>query len=57
MPYTGVQFVAIPEFQGLGTAVGQIFSDALAGNKTVDEALAEAQATATQTMTEAGYIK
>jgi sorbitol/mannitol transport system substrate-binding protein len=57
VPYTGVQFVAIPEFQGLGTAVGQIFSDALAGNKTVDEALAEAQATATQTMTEAGYIK
>ena len=57
VPYTGVQFVAIPEFQGLGTAVGQIFADALAGNKTVDEALAEAQATATQTMTEAGYIK
>jgi sorbitol/mannitol transport system substrate-binding protein len=57
VPYTGVQFVAIPEFQGLGTAVGQIFSDALAGNKTVDEALAEAQATATKTMTEAGYIK
>jgi sorbitol/mannitol transport system substrate-binding protein len=57
VPYTGVQFVAIPEFQGLGTAVGQIFADALAGNKTVDEALAEAQTTATQTMTEAGYIK
>jgi sorbitol/mannitol transport system substrate-binding protein len=57
VPYTGVQFVAIPEFQGLGTAVGQIFADALAGNKTVDEALAEAQATATKTMTEAGYIK
>ena len=57
VPYTGVQFVAIPEFQGFGTAVGQIFADALAGNKTVDEALAEAQATATQTMTEAGYIK
>ena len=57
VPYTGVQFVAIPEFQGLGTAVGQVFSDALAGNKTVDEALAEAQAIATQTMTEAGYIK
>ena len=29
VPYTGVQFVAIPEFQGLGTAVGQIFADAL----------------------------
>ena len=23
VPYTGVQFVAIPEFQGIGTTVGQ----------------------------------
>ena len=40
VPYVGVQFVAIPEFQGLGTTVGQIFSAALAGDKTVDDALA-----------------
>ena len=32
VPYTGVQFVAIPEFQGLGTAVGQIFSAVVAGH-------------------------
>ncbi len=57
VPYTGVQFVAIPEFQGLGTAVGQEFSAALAGQKTVDEALAAAQEVATQEMTSAGYIK
>ncbi|MBP1804451.1 ABC transporter substrate-binding protein [Rubellimicrobium aerolatum] len=57
VPYTGVQFVAIPEFQGLGTTVGQEFSAALAGQKTVDEALASAQEIATQTMTEAGYIQ
>ena len=44
VPYTGVQFVAIPEFQGLGTTVGQLFSAALAGQMTVDEALAQAQA-------------
>ena len=31
VPYTGVQFVAIPEFQGIATKVGQIFSAALAG--------------------------
>jgi sorbitol/mannitol transport system substrate-binding protein len=31
VPYVGVQFVAIPEFQGIGTAVGQQFSAALAG--------------------------
>ena len=57
MPYVGVQFVAIPEFQGLGTTVGQFFSGALAGQATVDEALAQAQAAATREMTEAGYIQ
>ena len=57
VPYVGVQFVAIPEFAGLGTKVGEIFSAALAGEKTSDEALAEAQTEATRVMTEAGYIK
>ena len=57
VPYVGVQFVAIPEFAGLGTSVGEIFSAALAGQKTVDEALAEAQALVTDEMTSAGYIK
>jgi sorbitol/mannitol transport system substrate-binding protein len=57
VPYTGVQFVAIPEFAGIGTSVGEIFSAALAGQKTVDEALAEAQALVTDEMTAAGYIK
>jgi sorbitol/mannitol transport system substrate-binding protein len=57
VPYTGVQFVAIPEFQGIGTAVGQEIAAALAGQKSADEALAAAQAATLQTMTEAGYIK
>jgi sorbitol/mannitol transport system substrate-binding protein len=57
VPYVGVQFVAIPEFAGIGTSVGEIFSAALAGQKTVDEALAEAQAFVTEEMTSAGYIK
>ncbi|HQY75079.1 MAG TPA: sugar ABC transporter substrate-binding protein [Aestuariivirga sp.] len=57
VPYVGVQFVAIPEFAGIATTVGQIFSAALAGEKTSDEALAEAQAAATREMTRAGYIK
>jgi len=57
VPYVGVQFVAIPEFQGLGTTVGQYFSAALSGESTVDEALAQAQATAIREMTKAGYIK
>jgi sorbitol/mannitol transport system substrate-binding protein len=57
VPYVGVQFVAIPEFQGIGTTVGQIFSAALAGDMSVDDALAAAQASATREMTKAGYIK
>src|SRR6476620_9310889 len=57
VPYVGIQFVAIPEFQGLGTTVGQLFSAALAGQMTVDEALKQAQDAATATMTEGGYIK
>jgi sorbitol/mannitol transport system substrate-binding protein len=57
VPYVGVQFVAIPEFQGLGTQVGQLFSAALSGEQTVDQALASAQQIATREMTKAGYIK
>ena len=57
VPYVGVQFVAIPEFQGLGTTVGQLFSAALAGQSSVDDALKQAQDAATAAMTEGGYIK
>jgi sorbitol/mannitol transport system substrate-binding protein len=57
VPYTGVQFAAIPEFQGIGTDVGQDFSAALAGTLTVDQALAKAQASTEATMKKAGYIK
>ena len=57
VPYTGVQFVAIPEFQGIATDVGQDFSAALAGTMTVDEALAKAQASTETAMKKAGYIK
>ncbi len=43
VPYTGIQYVVIPEFQGIGTAVGQRFADALAGEIPIDEALENAQ--------------
>lgn len=57
VPYVGIQFVAIPEFQGLGTAVGQQFAAALAGNISVDQALKNAQALTTRTMRKARYPK
>lgn len=57
VPYVGVQFAAIPEFAGIATQVGEIFSAALAGTKTADEALKEAQDVTTREMQKAGYIK
>ena len=57
VPYTGVQFVAIPEFQGIGTQVGQQFSAALAGQTSVDDALKNAQALTEREMRRAGYPK
>ena len=55
MPYTGVQFVAILEFAGIATQVGQEFSAALAGQQTVAEALAKAQTLTADEMEAAGY--
>ena len=57
VPYVGVQFVAIPEFQGLGTTVGQLFSAALAGQMSVDDALAQAQNVAEREMRRGGYLQ
>ncbi|MDB5536191.1 MAG: sugar transporter substrate-binding protein [Devosia sp.] len=57
VPYVGVQFVAIPEFAGIATNVGQLFSAALAGQMSADDALKQAQDSTTRDMTRAGYIK
>jgi sorbitol/mannitol transport system substrate-binding protein len=55
VPYQGVQFVAIPEFAGIATEVGQEFSAALAGQQSADEALEKAQALTVDAMEAAGY--
>jgi sorbitol/mannitol transport system substrate-binding protein len=43
VPYTGIQFLGIPEFQDLGTRVSQQISAAIAGQKSVNDALDQAQ--------------
>jgi sorbitol/mannitol transport system substrate-binding protein len=55
VPYVGVQFVAIPEFAGIATEVSQEFAAAYAGQQTVEEALARAQAITNEAMEAAGY--
>ncbi len=56
-PYVGVQFAAIPEFQAIGTTVGQEMSAALAGKKSIDAALKAGQVAAEREMKKAGYYK
>ncbi|GAA2272577.1 sugar ABC transporter substrate-binding protein [Glycomyces scopariae] len=53
--WAGVQYITIPEFQDLGTKVGQEISAAIAGNQTVEEALAKAQQYAEETAQSGGY--
>ncbi|WP_438301826.1 ABC transporter substrate-binding protein [Pseudomonas sp. NMS19W] len=57
VPYIGIQLVTIPEFQGIGTQVGKLFSAALIGQTTVDQALTAAQQTTEREMKRAGYPK
>jgi sorbitol/mannitol transport system substrate-binding protein len=56
-PFVGVQFVTIPEFQGIATTVGKHMSSALAGKVSVEKALNSSQKTADRTMKRARYYK
>jgi sorbitol/mannitol transport system substrate-binding protein len=57
VPYAGISFVIIPEYQGIGTTTGQAIAGALAGQTSVDEALQSSQDNAVEVMTQAGYIQ
>ncbi|MEJ2479394.1 MAG: sugar ABC transporter substrate-binding protein [Acidihalobacter sp.] len=57
VPYTGVQYVSIPQFQALGTQVGQNVAAALAGQMSVDQALKQSQSYVTNVMRQSGYLK
>jgi sorbitol/mannitol transport system substrate-binding protein len=57
VPYTGIQFVGIPEFQSIGQVTGQQIAGALAGKLTVDQALKNSQNAAERAMVQGGYLK
>jgi len=54
-PYNGAQFVQIPEFQAIGTQVGQTVAATLAGSMQPAQALAAAQSATARTMRQSGY--
>ena len=55
VPYTGIQFVDIPEFQSIGTLVGQNIAAALAGKMSVNQALKASQKDTERAMAQGGY--
>ncbi len=57
VPYIGIQFVGIPEFQSIGTVVGQNIAGALAGKMPLDQALKDSQSAAERAMVQGGYLK
>lgn len=57
VPYVGVQFVGIPEFQNIGTLVTQNLAGALAGSTSVSSALSLSQQQVTRIVKQAGYLK
>jgi len=55
VPYVGIQYVAIPEWAGIGTTAGQEFSAMVAGQQSPEEALEKAQTLVADEMEAAGY--
>jgi sorbitol/mannitol transport system substrate-binding protein len=46
VPYVGVQYVDIPQFETLGLSVGQQIAGAIAGTESVSQAISAAQSDA-----------
>ncbi|MET0330287.1 MAG: sugar ABC transporter substrate-binding protein [Dyella sp.] len=57
VPYTGIQFVDIPEFQAIGTRVGQIMAGIVAGQTTVEQGLQQGQVFTQRLMMQSGKTK
>ncbi len=57
VPYVGVQFVGIPEFQQIGTHVTQNLAAVISGSSQLDQALQLSQTQVQRTMQQAGYYK
>ena len=57
VPYTGIQFITIPEWQQLGAAVGRLLASVLTGDMSPEEMQDKAQAEALKVAKEGKYLK
>ncbi len=56
-PYTGIQYIRIPEFPAIGTQVGQKIAEVLTGGITIVQALKELQRQVSEQMQASGYTQ
>jgi len=56
-PYTGIQYVGIPEFPAIGNQVGIEMAKMLAGEQSIDDALKQSQSITKEQMRNSGYLK
>ncbi|MEZ2132964.1 MULTISPECIES: sugar ABC transporter substrate-binding protein [unclassified Sinorhizobium] len=57
VPYTGVQYVTIPEFEQIGDFTSQQLAGAISGQMSADEAIAASEEKIKEIMTDAGYMQ
>jgi sorbitol/mannitol transport system substrate-binding protein len=57
VPYNGITFVGIPEFQSLGSSVGQNVAGMITGKTSIEQTMKLNQNAAERTMKQAGYLK
>lgn len=57
VPYTGIQYIVIPEWQQLGDAVGRMLSSVIIGDMSPEEMQKRAQKEALDVAKEGGYLK
>ncbi|SAK57544.1 ABC transporter substrate-binding protein [Caballeronia ptereochthonis] len=57
VPYTGVQYVDIPEFEQIGDFSSQQIAGAISGQMSVDQAIAASEKKTKDIMEDAGYLK
>ncbi|GLZ11704.1 sugar ABC transporter substrate-binding protein [Actinomadura sp. NBRC 104425] len=57
VPYSGVQYVQIPEFTDIGDYVSQQIAGAISGTQSVQQALQKSQAYTESAVKKAGYLK
>jgi sorbitol/mannitol transport system substrate-binding protein len=57
VPYTGIQYIVIPEFQQLGDSVGRSLAGVLSGDTSVEEMQQQAQQEALRVAREGEYLE